>query len=209
MYSDETFLVKDPTLIRAFVEQHPFAMLVANDAEGRPVATHLPLLVEAWDERIVLRGHLMRDSDHGRVIDTGTKVFVCFHGPQAPVLGSWQMTRRFGGTWNYQAVHVRGVVEARDHQTLLAHLETLKNRFETSPEHRFDSLPRDYIDALTPVIRCIDIVVTDFQCLFKLSQNRRIEEFDRTTLELERQGGQPALVAAAMRSLRGRFFAGA
>jgi transcriptional regulator len=206
VYPVEQFQVNDPNLVRSFIEQHPFATLVATDSSGDLVATHLPLLVEAWGERIVFRGHVMRDSDHGRVLDSGTKVLVCFQGPNAPVLGSWQLTRRFGGTWNYQAVHAQGGVESRDTPTLLAHLETLKNRFETSPDHRFDSLPRDYIDALTPIIRCIDIVVTDLRCIFKLSQNRRVEEFDRTLIELAQQGGQSELVARAMRDLRSRFF---
>lgn len=206
MYPVAQFQVHDPNRVRSFIEQHPFAMLLATDAEGDTVATHLPLLVESWRERIVFRGHVMRDSDHGRVLDTGQKVFVCFQGPNAPVLGSWQLTPRFGGTWNYQAVHARGMIESRDTQTLLAHLRTLKDRFETSPDHRFDNLPHDYIEALTPMIRCIDLVVSDFRCVFKLSQNRRIEEFDRTQSELALRGGQSALVADAMRELRSHFY---
>jgi predicted FMN-binding regulatory protein PaiB len=86
------------------------------------------------------------------------------------------------------------------------HLRTLKNRFETSPDHRFASLPADYVEGLLPFIGCIDIVATDMACIFKLSQNRRVEEFDRTAEELHLQGGKSALVAAEMRRRRTRYF---
>jgi transcriptional regulator len=206
MYPDKKFLQEDREQIRAFLERYPFATILAVGADGEFAATHLPLLIERWDERTILRGHLMRDTDHWRAIKHAGKVFVSFLGPDAPILGSWQSTPRFGGTWNYQAVQVRGRVEGRDRATLLAHLELLKNRFETSKDHRFDSLPQDYVQALVPMIECIDIVVSDLKCIFKLSQNRKLEEFDRTRDELHRQGGKAALVAAEMQQQRQRFF---
>jgi transcriptional regulator len=97
--------------MRAFVEQQTFATLVAAGPDGRFVATHLPLLIQEWGERTVLRGHVMLDADHGRVLQHAKNVLVTFLGPDAPVLGSWQSTKRFGGTWNYQALHVQGRVE--------------------------------------------------------------------------------------------------
>lgn len=105
-------------------------------------------------------------------------------------------------------VQVQGVVHGQDRSTLLAHLETLKNRFESSPGHRFDSLPTDYVDALAPMIECIDLVVLDLKCIFKLSQNRRIEEFDRTIGNLRASGGKSALVAEEMQQRRLRYFPG-
>ena len=148
----------------------------------------------------------MRETDHWEAVTRASSVFVSFLGPDAPILGSWQLTPRFGGTWNYQAVHVRGAVEWRDGDTLVKHLEELKNRFETSPEHGFSSLPEGYVDALAPLIECFDIVVSDLRCIFKLSQNRRIEEFDRTIENLRLKGGKSALVAEEMQIRRAEFF---
>jgi transcriptional regulator len=206
MYPDEKFLVKDLVEIRAFVEKYPFATLVATDPDGGFVATHVPLLVQDWNESLVFRGHVMRDTDHWRALERSSNVFVSFLGPDAPVLGSWQLTPAFGGTWNYQAVHARGVVQARDRDALVKHLEELKNRFETSPDHKFHSLPPGYVDALAPLIACIDIVVSDLRCIFKLGQNRRIEEFDRTVENLRLKGGKSALVADEMQVRREEFY---
>jgi transcriptional regulator len=206
MYSDEKFIVKDLAEVRAFVEKYPFATVVTTEASGRFVATHIPLLVESWGEQIVFRGHVMRATDHGHALVQSPGVFVSFLGPDAPVLGSWQLTPRFGGTWNYQAVHVRGSVQGRGRDTLASHLEKLKNRFETSPDHRFSSLPADYVDSLLPLIQCIDIVVADLTCIFKLSQNRQVEEFDRTVENLRRTGGKSALVAEEMQARREEYF---
>jgi transcriptional regulator len=207
MYSDETFVVEDREQIRSFLEKYPLATVVTTDANGEFVATHIPLLVEKWEEKsIVFRGHVMRDTDHGRALEKSTPVFVSFLGPNAPILGSWQLTPRFGGTWNYQAVHARGITQGRDASTLILHLEELKNRFETSRDHMFSSLPSDYVNALLPMIQCIDIVVSDLRCIFKLSQNRRIEEFDRTVENLRLRGGTSALVADEMQTRRETFY---
>lgn len=206
MYPIETFHVTDLAEIRAFVDKYPFATLVATDAHGEFAATHVPLLVHTCGERIVFRGHVMRDTNHWRALQYSPKVLVSFLGPDAPVLGSWQLTRAFGGTWNYQAVHARGVAQGRDGETLLRHLQELKDRFEVSPGHKFDSLPSGYVEALVPMIECIDIEVSDLKCIFKLSQNRRVEEYDLTVEHLKRAGGKAALVAREMEERRAAFY---
>jgi transcriptional regulator len=206
VYPVELFHVHDRAEIRSFVEKYPFATLVATDAGGGFVATHVPLLVHAWDEQIIFRCHVMRDTDHWMALKHSPNVFVTFLGPDAPVRASWQGTKRFGGTWNFQALHVWGTAQGRDRDTLLAHLTELKDRFETNPDYTFTSLPQDYIDGLVPMIECIDIVVTDMRCLFKLSQNRSLEEFDRTVEGLRREGGKSALVADEMELRRAEFY---
>lgn len=206
MYPDKKFIVEDLNEVRTFVEKYPFATLVATDSNGELVATHVPLLIQAWGERIVFRGHVMRNTDHWEALKSSGKVFASFLGPDAPILGSWQLTPRFGGTWNYQAVHVRGTVHGQDAAVLVKHLEVLKNRFETSPDHRFSSLPSGYVDGLSPLIECVDIVVADLKCIFKLSQNRSVEEFDRTVHNLRLQGGKSALVADEMQIRRRKYY---
>ncbi|MEJ2523071.1 MAG: FMN-binding negative transcriptional regulator [Gammaproteobacteria bacterium] len=206
MYPDKKFIVEDLHEVRAFLEKYPLATLVATESSGGFVATHVPLLIQTWDERIVFRGHVMRNTDHWKAMKNSSSVFASFLGPDAPILGSWQLTPRFGGTWNYQAVHVRGAVRGRDTAVLIRHLEQLKDRFETSPDHKFSSLPGGYVDELLPMIECVDIVVADLKCIFKLSQDRSPEEFDRTAHNLRMKGGKSALVADEMQMRRQRYY---
>lgn len=202
MYRDPHFQVDDPQVIRAFIDANPFATLVAVDAAGRIAATHLPLLIEQFGTPTILRCHLMRDTDHWCAVTQAKEVFVSFLGPDAPILASWQSTMHFGGTWNYQAVHARAQPVPKDTDTLVRHLQTLKDRFEVSPAHRFEQLPEGYVDALTPMIQCFDLVVTELQCLFKLSQNRSDTEFKQTVAGLTAQGGKSRLLADAMQAWR-------
>lgn len=206
MYPFEVFKVDDRNEIARFLRRFPFATLVATTPSGGFEATHLPLLVQEWDDRIVFRGHAMRATEHWRAIKTSNAVFASFLGPDAPVLGSWQLTRRYGGTWNYQAVHIHGEVETRDQDTLLLHLEELKDRFETNPSFGFSSLPQDYLEVMVPQIECFDIVVSDLKCIYKLSQNRGKQEFDRTVEGLREIGGKSALVAEEMERLKNNFY---
>lgn len=206
MYPDKKFIVEDLDEIRAFVEKYPLATVVATESSGAFVATHVPLLVHTWGERTVFRGHVMRDTDHWDAIKRSSSVFASFLGPDAPLLGSWQLTPAFGGTWNYQAVHVRGAARGQDDAALVEHLEELKNHFETSQAHGFASLPSGYVEKLLPLIECFDIVVSDLKCIFKLSQNRRIEEFDRTVQNLRVKGGKSALVAEEMQMRRAKYY---
>jgi transcriptional regulator len=205
MYADSRFHVSDRAQIREFIERYPLATLVAFDG-ANVAATHLPLLIHEWGDALVLRGHVMRDSDHGRALQRSPSIFASFVGPDAPILGSWQLTPGFGGTWNYMAVHIRGEVHFPGDDVLVEHLAQLKNSFETSPAHRFDSLPAGYVAALTPMIQCIDLRVSDIQCIFKLSQNRCLDEFDLTAQHLQRRGDKSALVAAEMLARRNQYY---
>ena len=48
--------------------------------------------------------------------------------------------------------------------------------------------------------------MSDLRCIFKLSQNRKIEEFDRTVQNLRFQGGKSALVAEEMQLRRAKYY---
>ena len=45
------------------MKQHPFAMLIGH-ADGRSVATQIPLLVEERNGKMILLGYVMKKQDH-------------------------------------------------------------------------------------------------------------------------------------------------
>ncbi|HMS55612.1 MAG TPA: FMN-binding negative transcriptional regulator [Fimbriimonadaceae bacterium] len=204
MYPMPEFQERDPQAVREFIRKHPLAMIVAN-GDGGPVATHVPLLL-GDGEPLTLRGHLMRKTPYWHGFKASSDVLVAFTGPDAPVLESWNTSLPFGGTWNYMAVHVRGTLRFLPESDLLEILRELKNLYEVDPTRQFDNLPSDYVPALIKAIEGFEIVVSDVQAVFKLSQNRTREDFESTVDHLRDRGGEHALVADEMVARRSRFF---
>src|SRR5256885_14496510 len=108
MYPMPEFQERDANAILDFIRKYSFGMLTGTGESGQIVATHVPFLVSKDNDRISLRGHIMRKTPYWNALKKNPQVLVAFTGPDAPVLESWNTKRPFGGTWNYMAVHARG-----------------------------------------------------------------------------------------------------
>lgn len=205
MYPMPEFQERNPEAILDFIRKYPLGMVTAAGESG-VVATHVPLLVESEGSQIRLRGHVMRKTQHWEGFKKAPEVLVAFTGPDAPILASWNADLRFGGTWNYMAVHVRGKLTYLPEPDLVEILRDLKDLYEEDPAAKFDLLPPDYVPSLIRAIEGFEIAVTSVEAVFKLSQNRSRADFERTIVELRRKGGECALVAEEMTERRGAFF---
>jgi transcriptional regulator len=197
------FQERNPEAINAFIRKYPFGMITAVGESG-VVATHIPFLLD--DDGMRLRGHVMRKTPYWQGFKTAPEVLVAFTGPDAPILASWNANLRFGGTWNYMAVHVRGKLTFLPESDLIEILRELKDSNEVEPAAKFDLLPPDYVPSLIRAIEGFEIAVTSVEAVFKLSQNRSRADFERTLEELRKQGGEAALVADEMEERRSIFF---
>lgn len=207
MYPMPEFRETDPAEIIEFIRKYPLAMLTAVGEDGSPVATHVPLLVNHDGSQLKLRGHVMRNTPYWRAFKRASSdVLVAFTGPDAPILASWNADLRFGGTWNYMAVHVRGPLTFLSEEDLVRILRDLKDLHEVDPAAKFDLLPPDYVPSLIRAIEGFEIEVTSMEAVFKLSQNRSREDFESTVEGLKQRGGESALVAEEMIARRSRFF---
>lgn len=205
MYPMPEFQERSPQAIQDFIRKYPLGMITAAGSSG-VVATHVPLLLDADGDQIRLRGHVMRKTTHWQAFKTAKEVLVAFTGPDAPVLASWNADLRFGGTWNYLAVHVRGRLTFLPEPDLVEILRDLKDLYEVDTAAKFDLLPPDYVPSLIRAIEGFQIEVTSVEAVFKLSQNRSRADFERTIEELRRKGGESALVAEEMTERRTAFF---
>lgn len=202
------FQETDREEILDFIRKHPLGMVSGVDRSGSIAATHVPLLLDTNGEQLTLRGHVMRKTDHWNAFKTAVEVFVAFTGPDAPVLASWMQDLRFGGTWNYMAVHVRGKLTFLPEEQLVEILRELKDSNEVDPNAKFDLLPPEYVPSLIKAIEGFEIEVTSVEAVFKLSQNRLPTEFDNVVASLKNKGGESALVAEEMAARKQRFFTG-
>jgi transcriptional regulator len=198
MYIPEKYRMEDPGRIRAFLEQNAFGILVCDGPEG-PLATHLPLeLATGGEGPWALEGHFAKANPQWRHLSDGQSVLCIFHGPHAYVSSSWYHDEEVP-TWNYQAVHLRGLYRKQTDAELMASLHRLVDKYERDSEQPV-SLHR-LSEATLKQARGIvgfRIEAVRVEAAFKLSQGREADH-ERITEELGKRGGLSAAVARAMK----------
>ncbi len=182
------------------------AILVSVDAEGAPVATHLPIL---WDgEKRIATGHIARANPHWKLGDG--KALLVLAGAQAYVTPAWYPSKAEHGkavpTWNYEAVHLTGRVEWFDDAARLeAVVRELSVVYEEGRQQPWtiNDAPRQYIDALLRGIVGAALHVERIDAKQKLSQNKSEADFSGVVAGLAASADAAARdVAALMRATR-------
>lgn len=186
MYRIPYFTENDSQEILQFLQQHPFAMLIGTQ-DGIPVATQIPLLVEAKEDGLLLRGHIMRQTDHHKALVANPNALAIFTGPQCYISASWYSERGHGSTWNYMTVQLRGIIQFMDDEETIQLLTDLTNHFERDKQHPelVSGMTEEYIRSNVKAIAGFTILATDIKVTFKLSQNRDDESYQNIVSNLE------------------------
>jgi transcriptional regulator len=191
----------DPTAIQAFIDAHPFAFVSGCDAENHPIATQVPVFVEEEAGRMVLRGHIMRNTDHHRAFLYNPNVLVVFTGPHTYVSGTWYSDPNVASTWNFMSVHVRGTIRFLDDAALERVLRKTSMHFENNNAASptvFDNLPEAFKQKFMPAIVAFEIEIIAMDHVFKLSQDRDKESYHNIIRKLREQGRNGKFIAAEM-----------
>src|SRR5687768_11515397 len=98
MYKMPEFTEHDSQLVLDFMRANPFVTLIGNDGTT-PVATQIPVLFKEEGDKLILRGHIMRKTDHHRAFERNPKALILFTGPHCYVSASWYAERHTGSTW--------------------------------------------------------------------------------------------------------------
>ncbi len=208
MYSNPHFNEHDEARVIDFVKQHPFAMLIGN-ADGRSVATQLPLMIEEREGKLYLIGHVTRKQDHHLVFEKNTEALVIFTGAHAYVSATWYENQQNVSTWNYSSVHARGQLRFLDEQGLADALQKLSLHYEHNNVHSatvFDNLPEEYTARLMKAIVGFEIEVDLVEHVFKLSQNRDEKSYHHIIDHLKEEGGEAAEVAKMMEERKAKVY---
>jgi transcriptional regulator len=208
MYHLPYFKEPDFTKIKAFLHAHPFVMLSGVDAQNKPVATQVPLLISEKDGQLIFRGHLMRQTDHHKAFMQNPHVLALFTGPHTYVSASWYANPQQGSTWNYMSVHAKGELKFLEEAALLEILRDLTTHFEGGPNTPggFDTLPQEYIQRLIKAIVGFEITVTDIDNVFKLSQNRDEASYHRIIDKLKQGTADAQYIAREMEERTSQLF---
>lgn len=200
MYSLPYFKEKDEKLIFEFIRKNPFAMLIG--CEGiNPVATQVPLLISERDGKMMLKGHIMRNTDHHKAFQLNDHALCVFTGAHTYVSASWYNNPQTASTWNYISVHARGRIRFVDEGHLLEILKETTTHFENNPYSKasFDQLEDEYVQRLVKAIIGFEIEVEQIDNVFKLSQNRDEESYQNIVRELEKLDPQAKEIAEEMK----------
>lgn len=189
-YTPAHFSLTEPHLIRQFLQQHYFGLLLTTDLQ----LTALPLWFD-WDSPSALTGtlycHLARQNPQlaalQRAMQAGDSVKMVVQGPHAYVAAECYREQPQVATWNYSLVEISGTVRLLDQQATLALVRkqqaaasrTLPQAVQDSFGSRAVAVKADraghlaYEKQLSAAIVGIAININTLHAKMKLSQNKK------------------------------------
>ena len=197
MYDIGYFKAEEKQDILAFMQAHSFATVIGTNQQV-PVASHLPLHIVEENNELFLSGHLMRKSAHHLAFEKNKQVLVIFQTEPAYIHASWYENTAQASTVNYMAVHASGEIAFGDEAQTLAAVKNITDTHlgEDGPGS-YKEMPEDYITQHIKAIVSFTIKVTALQHVFKLSQNKSLQEKTNIIAALEKRGGSGDLFIAA------------
>lgn len=201
MYNLPYYKENDPKVVRAFIDQNPFAFVSGCDENNMPVATQLPVFIEEQDGKQFLRGHLMKDTDHHKAFLGNPNVLVVFSGHHTYVSGTWYSNPHIASTWNYMSVHVKGSIRFFEGSQLMDVLRKTSLHFEDNNVQSatvLDNLPDEFVNRVTPFIVGFEIEIKEMDTVFKLSQDRDKLSYLNIIEKLKDKGESGQVIAHEM-----------
>ena len=199
MYVPEAFQVTDQSIIRSFLEQHSFGMLLINGHNGFPIITHLPFLIRFEREHISVEAHLARANPMAEYISNARPATIVINGAHGYVSSSVYGHVNVP-TYNYQTAHLSGLIDPLSPEELKVHLSETVHQYESNRLNpiRMNELPHDMLNAYMTEIIGFRLAVFKTEVAFKLSQNRTEEDFQRIVADLKQGNADQQQLAAVM-----------
>ncbi|WP_262062059.1 FMN-binding negative transcriptional regulator [Streptomyces sp. STR69] len=184
------------------IRDNPLALAVTNGScENGPFATHLPVILDpdasgdagsAGNELTgaTLLGHMNRANPHWAALESGSVLLLTFTGPHSYVSPTVYGTTPAAPTWNFTAVHVRGVVEKIDSaEETLGVVQSTVRAFEKTFGDGWDMTESlGYFRRILPAVGAFRFTVTGAEGMFKLSQEQPGEVRERVQASFGQSG---------------------
>jgi transcriptional regulator len=178
------------------------AQLITATPDGL-LATPLPLLYDA--DRHALLGHVARNNDHWRAVETAIgDSLAIISGPDAYISPSYYPSKLEHGrvvpTWNYLSVQVHGKLAVHeDPEWLRALVTRLTDEHEATlaAPWRVADAPAAYLEGQLRAIVGLELPLSRVQAKWKLSQNRTPVDRQGVIASLRAATGSTHSVAVA------------
>ena len=183
MYIPKHFLNTNDEEVLAFMQKYSFGTIVTSE-NGRPIATHLPFLVQKNENGIQISSHFAKANPQAESIDN-TEALIIFSEPHAYISPSHYDKVQSVPTWNYISVHAYGKCRLVNNEASKFELleKTILN-YEAAYQEQWNGLSSDFKEKMLKGIVAFEIEVTELQAKNKLSQNRSFSEQQSIISEL-------------------------
>ncbi|MEO5776018.1 MAG: FMN-binding negative transcriptional regulator [Flavobacterium sp.] len=201
MYDLPDYKEKNDEVIKQFINDNPFAFISGCDKDNKPIATQIPVFIEEENGKKILRGHIMKNTDHHLTFLHNPNVLVVFTGHHTYVSATWYSNPHMASTWNYMSVHAKGLIKFLDDEALIDILRKTTLHFEGYNKQSstyFDNVDEAFKQKLMKLIVAFEIEVTSLEHVFKLSQDRDAESYKNIKAKLTEQGGDGEIIACEM-----------
>jgi transcriptional regulator len=199
MYLPTAFAERNLSKLHEFIEQNSFGLVISY-AEGQPVASHLPLLLDRTaGAKGALIGHMARANHQWRQA-AGQEVLAIFSGPHTYISPTWYQAEQVVPTWNYVAVHAYGrLMLIQEPDALLKIVGDLVHAYERSlPEPWLLDGWEDFVQRKLEQIVGFRIALERIEGKWKLSQNHPVEPRRRVIQALKNHGDENSIAIAAL-----------
>lgn len=190
MRQNPSFAMTDVAELRRIVRRNPWATIVSDGMDGL-VASHYAVMLDADADDLTVVAHVGRPDDLVHGLGDG-ELLVVFQGPHGYITPRWYGDVQAVPTWNYVAVHLRGVPEILSDEENLRVLEQLVDRFEGTDEDArgMYTLPNDpvFVQRLAKGTVGFRLRPTSVVAKRKLSQNKDDVTVDTVIAGLEGDG---------------------
>jgi transcriptional regulator len=156
-----------------FARERSFGALSIN-AEGGPLIAHVPFQLST--DGSYLEAHLVRSNPIARALKEPKKAVVAVSGGDGYISPDWYGVEDLVPTWNYVAVHLRGVLRLLPDAELGGILERLsgvmEQRLAPKPIWEMDKVSPDALGKMMRQIVPVAMDIDDVDGTWKLAQNK-------------------------------------
>ena len=189
------YAMKSMEDVRRLIREHGWALLVVGSS-GDLRAAHVPCLLDpvhdagGAGEQLVIIGHTARADPVVSELLSGQEVLLVFQGPNGYISPAWYGEGPSPPTWNFTAVHVRGIPQVLEGGEAFSVLERTVEHFEAARDDPWElcgdalAYARRIAHETAPFrVRSVAI-----QAKAKLSQDKPRRIQDRVIAALEEGG---------------------
>lgn len=187
MYKAPYFTTDNQEEILEFMHKNTFVTLVGFDGEF-PVATQVPVKTLVDGEVIKLIGHIMTKTDHCKAFERNPNVLAIFTGAHAYISASVYENPVSASTWNYKTVQTKGKIRLLNSEETYQVIKNLTDKYENpeSSPAAFNKMDETYIQKHLKAITGFEIMVSNIEHVFKMSQNHSTKNQESIIANLEK-----------------------